>query len=42
MVKKPSLTAMTEGTDPYPIPQQDEESPSNSFVRKLRQELFSS
>jgi len=33
---------MIEGTDPYPVPQQDEDSPSNSFVRKLKEELFSS
>jgi len=33
---------MIEGTDPYPVPQQDEDSPSNGFVRKLKEELFSS
>ena len=42
MVRKPSLTATTEGTDPHPVPQQDEDNPSNGFVRKPKEELFSS
>jgi len=33
---------MIEGTDLYLVVQQDEDSPSNSFVRKLKKELFSS
>jgi len=40
--QKLSFTAMIEGTDPYPVLQQDEDSPSNSFVQKLKEELFSS
>jgi len=42
MVKKSSFAAITQGTDSHPVPQQDEDNPSNGFVRKPKEELFSS